>query len=135
MLKEILGVVEKTNTRPLLIVFVALALSTFDKKGGPLADPMSWKSLVLPVLVFISYTLVWMWIEFVHRLNDRLADNDIASWGPLVGCSVLAFCIVLTFWYLANHPDHISFSLLGDPGFVRLAALYLLAAETIKIER
>lgn len=135
MLTEILGVVEKTPPRPLLIVFIALAISTFNRDGGLLANPFSAHALAIPILVSLAYAFVWGWVALVHRLNSSLADNDIASWGPLIGCSVLAFGILVTFKYLSTHPIGLSFALLAEKNFVRVCALFLFAFETIKIKR
>lgn len=48
MLKELLDALGKIKFRPLLNVFSALAFSTFMGGGGPVKDPFSVKSLLLP---------------------------------------------------------------------------------------
>lgn len=135
MLAEILGAVEKTNTRPLLIAFVAL--SGMSLAGSELFhDPISWGFLLLlPVAVAVADVLVFLWGDGVTRLNAGLRENDIASWGPFIGCAVLALCLQITFRYLATHPEGLTFSLVAEPGFIYLCSLYLLALETLKIKR
>lgn len=99
-------------------------------------EPISWGFvLLLPVAVAIAYVLVYLWGDLVVRLNAGLKQNDIASWGPLIGCVVLALCLQITFRYLATHPEGVTFPLLAEPGFVQLCSLYLLALETLKIRR
>ena len=135
MLKDILGVVEKVNTRPLLITFLALSMTTFLRAVNLLAEPLSWYAVLLPFFVLLAYGLVWSWISFVHNLNAHLADSDITSWGPIIGCSLLAFCMLIAFSFLSSHPQGISFALLAAPNFIRVCALILLSVETIKISR
>lgn len=48
MFKELLDALGKIKSRPLLNVFSALAFSTFMEGGGPLKDPFSATSLLLP---------------------------------------------------------------------------------------
>jgi hypothetical protein len=135
MLSEILGIVEKTNTRPLLLAVGALALSTVNLETSLLTDPLSWRALALPILVVLAYLAVWLWQDLVFRLNSNLSDNDVASWGPLLGCTILAWCLAATLAYFARNPSGPSWALLGEANFVRLLAGYLLAIETIKIKR
>lgn len=136
MLKDILGVIEKTNTRPLLITFLGLTMCTFANGIDILAAPTSWETLVLiPFAIFFSYGLVFAWIFLVIDLNARLREGDLASWGPMIGCSILAYALLIVFAYLSSHPNGLSFSILGQPNFIRVGALFLLAAETIKIGR
>lgn len=135
MLAEILGVVEKTNTRPLLISFVALSFISVGTKGKILADPFSLELLLLPASAFLAYGLIFGWIFIVQWLNSGLSDYDLGSWGPLIGSTILAFCLLMVFSYLATHPDGIGFSLLGNPYFLYLCTLFLLAVETTKITR
>ncbi|MHC8379224.1 hypothetical protein ACYZT3_25480 [Pseudomonas sp. MDT1-16] len=135
MFKEILDALGKIGSRSLTSVFIALAISTFAENGGPIADPFSKISLVLPFLVFFSSLLLVCWVDLIHRFNSRLADHDQASWGPLLGGSLLAFCLTVTFWYVSNVPEPLSLKLFGMPNFIRLFALYLFAIETINIGR
>ena len=135
MLKEIFGVAEKANTRPLLIVFAALSLATLQEGAQLLKDPFQWSALMLPIAVFSAFGVVWGGFVVLHRLYAALPDNDIMSWGPVIGCSILAFCLLVSFQYLSTHPQGLSFELLSAPGFVRLLMLYLLAVETIKVRR
>jgi len=135
MLKDVLNVAEKADMRNLLTVFVSLALVTYDKDVTLLENPFTWKLLLVPIVVFMAYTTTFAWRMGIHRLNSGLPENDLASWGPLVGCSLLAVAILFSFSYLATHPGGLSFALLGKPEFVRLCTLYLLALESIKIKR
>jgi hypothetical protein len=59
----------------------------------------------------------------------------MASWGPMIGCSILAFCLLVVFSYLSVHPQGVSFAILADPNFIRTSTLLLLAVETIKIQK
>ncbi|SOZ10605.1 hypothetical protein [Cupriavidus taiwanensis] len=135
MLTELLGVVEKTNTRPLLIAFVALSLLSLSRGANLVANPLSWQTLALPVIVGLSYLLIWFWLALIDRMNSSLSDSDIASFGPLIGCTLLAFCFMLTFSYLAAHGKELDFAILVRREFIHLATLYLLAMETMKIRR
>jgi len=135
MLKELLGVVEKTNTRPLLVTFFALSMATASSNDTLLTNPFSWQLILLPFAVFLAYGLVWGWVYLIHSMNSTLADNGVASWGPMIGSTILAFCLLVTFSYLSSHPQGLMFSLLGESGFIQVCSLFLLAAETIKIHR
>lgn len=135
MFKEILDALGKIRSRSLTIVFIALAISTFAENGGPIANPFSMISMVLPFLVFFASLLLICWVDLIHRFNSRLADHDQASWGPMLGGSLLAFCLSVTFWYVSNVPEPLSLKLFGTPNFIRLFALYLFAIETINIGR
>ncbi|WP_208457703.1 hypothetical protein [Burkholderia pyrrocinia] len=136
MLKDILGVVEKVNTKPVLIAFIAICMVTVHDDGLKLlVDPISPNLVLVPVAVLISYILVWLWIWRINVMNAGLADNDIASIGVIIGCSILTICILIAFSYLSSHPNGLTFALLGNVDFVRFATLLLLAIETIKIER
>jgi len=112
MLIELLGVIEKTNTRPLLVSFITLSLATKA-----------------------TNVLVFGWIFAIIWMNSHLRESDVASWGPMIGSILLAFGLLVAFSYLASHPQGLSFSLLGEPGFIYICALFLLAAETVKIRR
>jgi hypothetical protein len=133
--KDILDALGKIKSRPLLVVFAALAISTFTPGGGPINYPFSAMSLMLPILVMGTYVIIISWVLFVHLLNSKLSDYDLASWGPILGGSLLSFCLCVTLWYVSNVPDPISIKLLGTAGFIRLFALYLFAIETINIKR
>lgn len=135
MLKDILDALAKVKSRPLLVVFTALAMSTFLTGGGPVKDPFSAETFALPILVLIADVMVIAWVLFVRNLNSRLSEHDHANWGPVLGGTVLAFCISVTFWYVSNFPDPITLKLLGNLGFIRLFALYLFSIETINITR
>lgn len=135
MIAEILGVVEKTNTRPLLISFVALSMAAGATSGTILIDPLSWQLMILPIAVFVSYVLIYGWVLLIHKMNSRLADNDIASWGPMIGSALLAFCVLQIFSYLSSHPQGLTFVLLAEPNFIYVLTILLLSAETTKIHR
>lgn len=134
MVKDILDALGKVKSRPLLIVFGALAMSTFAPEGGPLKNPFSAGSLALPILVMFSYVAIVSWVLFVQSLNSRLADYDLASWGPFLGGSALSFCLCITLWYVSHVPDPMSFKLLGSEGFVRVFFIFLFSVETINID-
>jgi uncharacterized BrkB/YihY/UPF0761 family membrane protein len=135
MVKDFLDAVGKVKSRPLLIVFAALTISTFTPGGGPLKDPFSAASLALPFFVFFSYVAIVFWVLFVRVLNGRLADHDLANWGTILGGSVLSFCLCITLWYLSHVPDPMSFKILGSEGFVRVFFLFLFSVETINVKR
>ncbi|QVW21929.1 hypothetical protein KJF94_18805 [Pseudomonas hormoni] len=135
VIKDLLDALGKIKSRHLLIVFAALSISTFAPGGGPIANPFSAISFMLPFLVIAAYVIVISWVLFVHQLNSGLADHDLASWGPVIGGTLLAFCLSVTFWYVSNVPDPINVKLLGTSGFTRMFALYLFAIETININR
>lgn len=135
MVKDFLDAMGKVKSRPLLIVFAALAISTFTPGGGPLKDPFSAASLALPFFVFFSYIAIVSWVLFVSFLNGRLEDHDLANWGVILGGSVLSFCLCITLWYLSHVSDPISFKVLGSEGFVRVFFLFLFSVETINVGR
>lgn len=135
MLTEILGVLEKTNTRPVLTAFVILSLMIKATDGGLMSNPVSWEMALLLVFGPMAYAMVFYWIIGVTRLNSSLPENDVVSYGPMLGSSLLAVCLIFAFSYLANHPEGLSFSLLGQPNFIYFCTLLLLSAETTKIRR
>lgn len=135
MVKDFLDALGKVKSRPLLIVFAALAMSTFAPDGGPLKNPFSASAIVLPFLVMLSYVLIISWVLFINGLNSRLADNDLASWGPMIGGSFLSFCLCVILWYVSHVPDPMSLKLLGTEGFIRIFFLFLFSVETINIGR
>ncbi|NTZ96899.1 hypothetical protein FCH79_16580 [Pseudomonas koreensis] len=135
MFKELLEALGRVKSRPLLSVFAALAFSTVVEGGGPIKDPFSVTSLLLPFFLMVSSMLIVSWVLCVNSLNSRLADHDLFSWGPYLGGTILAFCLCVAFWYVSNVPDPINLKLLGSVEFVRMFALYLFAVETINIKR
>jgi hypothetical protein len=135
MLTEILGVIEKTNTRPLLTAMITISLLIHITEGTILVDPFIPELILLPILGFFADALLYLWIYFIHLMNSRLQENDTASWGPLIGSSLLAFCLLLAFSYLSSHPKDLSLSLLAQPNFIYLCTAFLLATETNKIRR
>ena len=135
MFKELLDALGKVKSRPLLNVFSALAFSTFMEGGGPLKDPFSVTSLLLPFFLMIASVLVLSWVLCVNYLNSHLADHDHFSWGPYLGGVILAFCLCVIFWYVSSFSDPINLKILGSVEFIRMFALYLFAIETINIKR
>ncbi|TVT83973.1 hypothetical protein [Pseudomonas sp. H3(2019)] len=135
MLKEFFDALGRVKSRPLLVVFTALAVLTFTPGAGPIRDPFSVASFALPFFVFAADVAVGSWVLFVRKLNSRLADHDHASWGPVLGGTALAFCLCVSFWYVSNFPDPFNLKLFGNVVFVRMLALYLFAIETININR
>lgn len=135
MFKDLLDALGRIKSRPLLNVFAALALSTFIDGGGPIKEPFSVTSLLLPFFLFFASVMVVSWVHCVINLNSRLADHDSFSWGPYLGGVVLTFCLCVVFWYVSNVPDPINLKLFGSVEFVRMFALYLFAVETMNIKR
>ncbi|WP_157632235.1 hypothetical protein [Variovorax sp. CF313] len=134
-LKEFLEVLNNVSTRPLLITFCALSMTTWFSNDALRTPTISWDLLFLPILVFSAYVFVWGWMYLVLTLNSRLADNDLFSWGPVIGCTLLALCIRIAFSHLSSHPQGLTFALLGEPNFIHFCTLFLLAAQTLKIRR
>ena len=97
MFKELLDALGKVKSRPLLNVFSALAFSTFMEGGGPLKDPFSVTSLLLPFFLMIASVLVLSWVLCVNYLNSHLADHDHFSWGPYLGERYWRSACALTF--------------------------------------
>lgn len=135
MLKDFLDTIAKIKSRPLLIVFSAIALTTFAPSGGPSTNPFTYESLAIPIVILLSDIAILYWVSFIRRLNSGLSEYDSASFGPFIGGSILAFCFCITFWYVANSPNPFSIKLLGSADFIRTFSLYLLAIETINIKR
>lgn len=135
MLAEILAVIEKANSRVLLFIFVGLFFYSFLGDGEVIADPLSYNGLSLLIFIVWAYGLTGIWFELIEKMNDSLPENDMASWGPIVGGTILAFCLLVTFSYLARNPQGLTLSILAKKNFLRLCTLYLLGFETIKIER
>lgn len=135
MLKEMLGVVEKTDTYPLLVSFTALSLACVYKSGELLRDPYSIDVAVIIPAVLCGYILIWGWKQLIRSMDSRLSSSDIVHHGPIVGCAILSCCLLVTFSYLSSHSEGLSFSLLGDRRLIWILNMYLLAAETIKIKR
>lgn len=137
MLTDILGVVEKTQTRPLLLGFMTLSMLIMGPKSELLRTPWSADVLMVPVCALMAYFLLFIWVRTIHRLNAMLPPEDLASgcWGPMIGSALLAVCLLFTFSYFANHPEGLTFAIAGKPGFIWLCTAFLLAAETAKIKR
>lgn len=135
MLKEMLGVVEKTNTYPLLVSFTALSLACIYNSGELLRNPYSSHLLIMIPAVLCAYILIWGWKQIIRNMDAGLSLSDIVHHGPMVGCAILSCCLIITFSYLSSHSEGLSLSLLGDRRLIWILNMYLLAAETIKIKR
>lgn len=135
-LKEAIDILDKVNTRPLLTAFGGLSLSELLVNETAFPDALSWeRMLLLAWCVFFAFALVWGWIYMVMQMNSNLKDNDIVSWGPMLGAILLAGCVRIAFSYLSVHPEGLTFALLGEPNFIYFCTLFLLAAQTLKIRR
>lgn len=135
MIKEILGIVEKNNSRYFLISALAISLLTNIKMHKILSNPLSWHLLVLPIYIFISYILVFLFNALIINLNSKLNDNDIFNWGTLIGCNLLALALIFSISYLGNQKDGLTFSVLLNPNFMRIITIFLLAVEATRIKR
>ena len=135
MLSEILGVIEKTNSRPFLITLITMSMMVKITSGAILVDPITWDIAILPIFGFISYSLVFGWIYMICHINSLLPENDLASWGPIIGSSLMALCLLIAFSYLSVHPQGLGFSLLGQSSFIYICTLFLLSVETTKIRK
>lgn len=134
MLSEIFSFLEKANTRIFLFIFLGLSMYTFYGDGDSIVDPLSVESLGLILFIPFSFLLVALWVEMIDGLNVRLPENDMMSWGPVIGGIILAFCILTSLSYLSTSAG-ITFSLIAKKNFIRLCMLYLLGLDTISISR
>jgi hypothetical protein len=107
MIKELLGVVERFDTRPLLVTFTALSFATYNRHGALLlVDPFNWYSLCLIFFIFAAYLSIYLWVLSIHNLNFGLKQNDILNWGLLIGCTILAFCILVFIFVITSSRPH-----------------------------
>lgn len=134
MLSEIFSFLEKANTRIFLFIFLGLSMYTFYGDGDSIVNPLSVESLGLILFIPFSFLLVALWVEMIDGLNVRLPENDMMSWGPVIGGIILAFCILTSLSYLSTSAG-ITFSLIAKKNFIRLCMLYLLGLDTISISR
>lgn len=135
MFKEIMEWFLKIRSRPLLVVFMAVSISTMVLPINPLDDPFTLNSFLIPTFVLVAHIIVTCWIAFIARLNSALSAYDSGDWGILIGGSGLAFCLSVIFWYAANNANPLRFELLGQADFLWLITLYLLSVETINVPR
>lgn len=135
MFKEVMEWFLKIRSRPLLVVLMAVSISTVLLPINPLDDPFTLNSLLIPTFVLMAHIIVICWIAFIARLNSALSAHDSGDWGILIGGSGLAFCLCVTFWYAAHNADPLRLELLGQADFLRLITLYLLSVETINVPR
>lgn len=134
MLSEIFSFLEKANTRIFLFIFLGLSMYTLYGDGDSIVNPLSFNSLSLIIIIPFSFLLVALWVEMIDNLNIRLSENDMMSWGPVIGGIILAFSILTTLSYLSTSIG-ITFSLIAKKNFIRLCTLYLLGLDTISISR
>jgi len=134
MLSEIFSFLEKANTRIFLFIFLGLSMYTFYGDGDSIVNPLSVESLGLILFIPFSFLLVALWVEMIDGLNVRLPEDDMMSWGPVIGGIILAFCILTSLSYLSTSAG-ITFSLIAKKNFIRLCMLYLLGLDTISISR
>lgn len=134
MLSEIFSFLEKANTRIFLFIFLGLSMYTLYGDGDSIVDPLSINSLSLIIIIPFSFLLVALWVEMIDNFNVRLSENDMMSWGPVIGGIILAFSILTTLSYLSTSTG-ITFSLIAKKNFIRLCTLYLLGLDTISISR
>jgi len=134
ILAKILCLNDDSRTTHLAISFLAITLFAISSDFE--AMTVSWKIfVVLPGLTLLAYAAIWLWLNIVHYLNSKLKPNDVASFGPLFGCSLLSICICLTLSYLSTHFYDITPKIFVNTRFLGLCAAYLLAIETIRIPR
>lgn len=134
MLSEIFSFLEKANTRIFLFIFLGLSMYTLYGDGDSIIDPLSINSLSLIIIIPFSFLLVALWVEMIDNFNVRLSENDMMSWGPVIGGIILAFSILTTLSFLSTSTG-ITFSLIAKKNFIRLCTLYLLGLDTISISR
>jgi hypothetical protein len=135
MLSEIFSFLEKANTRTFLFIFLGLSIYTLYGDGDSIVDPLSINSLSLIIIIPFSFLLVALWVEMIDNFNVRLSESDMMSWGPVIGGTILAFCILTTLSYLSTTSTGLTFSLIAKKNFIRLCTLYLLGLDTISISR
>lgn len=135
MLDQALSAIKTINAKPALVIFLSLSLLNLDGKGGVIASPFSTLAIFLPFAVMAAVVLVFLWGEFVLRLDGSVHPGSIETWGPMFGCTFIAFAIAIAFNYLATHPDGLTFDLLTKPLFAPFCTLCLLGIESLKMGR
>jgi hypothetical protein len=134
MIKEILGVVEKAKTRPLLIALLSISMVLLVSNESPfLKEPLGWHLLAFVLTTFVAFLLVISWAHAIIWFNSGLSVNDPWNWGVLIGSTMLTVCLHCTFTYFAHHPNGITFQIFGEREFIWLLTGYLASIETIRI--
>ncbi|MFL3649814.1 MAG: hypothetical protein ACI6PR_01205 [Pseudoalteromonas sp.] len=127
---------EKPSLFIMLVVFGTISLLTlFNESLGLIQNPISLISVFIPLIVILVYIFLWWWLGLIRRLNCQLPSNDFACFGTLVGCSILTYSVLITFYIVGNNPDVLNFKLLIEPSFFQLVTLYLFGLSTLKVKR
>lgn len=135
MLDQALSAIKTINTKPALVIFLSLSLLNLNGEGGVVAAPFSTWAIGLPFSVMTAVILVFLWGELVLRLDGRVHPSSIETWGPMLGCTLLAFAVAVAFNYLGSHPDGLKLDLLMKPLFAPFCTLCLLGVESLKMGR
>ncbi|MDN3414542.1 MULTISPECIES: hypothetical protein [unclassified Pseudoalteromonas] len=127
---------EKPSVFMLLVIFGTISLlSLFNESLGLIQNPISLMSVFIPLIVILVYIFLWWWLGLIRRLNDKLPNNDFACFGTLIGCSILTYCVLITFFIIGDNPEILNFNLLIKPSFFQLITLYLFGLSTLKVKR
>lgn len=130
MISDVLNAIKNIKPFFLLNIFLTLSLSLLVCGQELLAEPISLKTLSIPILGIVSYALVWYWIDFVIWFKHLLPAEDLVNLGKWLACSILTFALLLTFSYLGD--KNAAGELFRRPGFTYTLTLYLLAFVTFE---
>ena len=136
MIKDLLGLLERTDTKPALLILASISLLCLHPDTRTLLDdPISPQGVAIPLAVAIALMTLEAWFRCIDDLNRRLARNDVANYGPMIGYPILVFCLIAAAASVKADPGVISLALLGNPFFYYLAALTLFSVENIRVQR
>ncbi len=130
MISDVLTAIRNVKPFFLLNIFITLSLSLLVCGQEILIEPISVKTLSIPILGLISYGLVWYWIDFVIWFKYLLPKEDLLNLGIWLACLILTFALLLTFSYLGD--KNAVGELFRRPGFTYTLTLYLLAFVTFE---
>ena len=127
MIQEVFKTIRTIKPFFLLIIFITLSALVYAEDGKLLTNPISWESLLIPIIACVSSGLAWIWVGFIIKMSFLLPRDDMADLGYLVACSLFSFCLLITFSYFANNGTDLSFSILGKPEFIYTTTLYIMS--------
>lgn len=134
MVTEILSILEKFNSKPLLLVFLSISLSSLKPEHILMSQTLeNWVILIFSII--LSYLILMGWSTFIKWLNKRLYSEDISDIGPFFGVIFLTIFVVIVLTFLGNISEPLTFQILREEGFIWTASLLLFALESMKLSR
>lgn len=130
MISDALNSIKNIKPFFLLNIFLTLSLSLLVCGHEILENPLSLRTISIPIIGLFSYAVVWYWIDFVIWFKHCLPKEDLINLGKWLACSILTFALLLTFSYLGD--DGVNEELIRRPGFTYTLTLYPFAFVTFE---